>query len=180
MFVFLFLESRIKQIGHCVSGQSIRKALNKVASSPKSITNYSAAVINLGTVDLLQGREFVDMAVDMDDMCRMLCDMNIFPIVTTLPPLANQMHNSQLEEKRKLFNSYVMKYFDCIDIESCFLTNLNRITFELYQRYKVALNFLHKECQWNEFKFLSTENRDRLVVRDIRLYCGINLDVKKC
>lgn len=93
-----------------------------------------SVIINLGSVDLLQGRELIDMMMDMIRLNDMLSGRDIFPILTTIPPLANQMHNKELERKRKAFNKFLFEKFHCIDIEDCFLNNLSQIMFELYQR----------------------------------------------
>lgn len=115
-----------------MSGQSIRRA-TKTISRVIDRTPYDGVVINLGSVDLLQGRELIDMMKDMYQLYEMLSTKNIFPILTTLPPLANQMHNHELEKKRKSFNLFLANEFDCIDIERCFLSSYNRILFDLYQ-----------------------------------------------
>ncbi len=122
-----------------MSGQNIRKAVNLVSHNINKI-NQNGAIINLGSVDLLQGRELVDMAQDMYQLCAMLCDNGIFPVLTTIPPLANQMHNLDLENKRKLFNRMLMESFDCIDIELCFLSNCSSVMFEQYQRLVLLSN----------------------------------------
>ncbi|KAJ6641991.1 Maternal effect protein oskar [Pseudolycoriella hygida] len=124
-------KSRVKQIGYCVSGETIFRAIKRISSSVISDA-YQGAIINLGSVDLLRGKELVDIKKDMVDLCEILCEKNIFPIVTTIPPLANQMHNKVLEQKRKAFNTFLLEKFDCIDIEPCFLSNLSHILFDLY------------------------------------------------
>lgn len=126
------LDNRIKQIGKCVSGQSISRAIKNISRTINEI-HHDRVIINLGSVDLLQGRELIDMMKDMHELCDMLCRKGIFPILTTIAPLANQMHNTILENKRKSFNTYIMAYFDYVDIERCFLSNYNRILFDLYQ-----------------------------------------------
>lgn len=119
-------------IGHCVSGQGIRKAINNISRTINAI-RCDRAIINLGSIDLLQGREIVDMTRDMVHLYNLLCEKNIHPIFTTIPALANQMHNPRIQQNRIYFNNFLMKKFDCIDIDICFLSNLNEVSFELYQ-----------------------------------------------
>lgn len=130
---FDILEKKIKQVGQCISGQSLRRAVTNI-SRVIGTFHHNSALINLGSVDLLQGRELVDMVQDIYRLCRLLCDNHIFPIVTTIPPLANQLHNPNLENKRKQFNNFLKEKFDCIDIEDVFYTNYCRVMFNQYQR----------------------------------------------
>ncbi|XP_037045674.1 uncharacterized protein LOC119081063 [Bradysia coprophila] len=127
-----YTKSKLKQVGQCISGQSLKRAVKNISRVINTI-RHDAAVINLGSIDLLQGREVVDMIQDMFQLCQLLCDNDIFPIVTTIPPLANQLHNPSLENKRKLFNNFLEKSFDCINIEDVFYTNHNRVMFSQYQ-----------------------------------------------
>lgn len=132
LWIVSFLESRIKQIDRCISGQSISRAKKSILRIINGIHHYGV-IINLGSVDLVQGRELIDMMKDMHELCDVLVKNQIFPILTTLPPLANQMHNVALESKRKAFNAFISTNFDYIDIEVCFLSNYGRIFFDLYQ-----------------------------------------------
>lgn len=130
--MIFFLENEIRQAGQCISGQTLRKAAKNIPRAIKYIRNE--VIINLGSVDLVQGRELIDMINDTFQLYSILHNKNIFPIFTTIPPLANHMHYKELESKRKSYNIFLMKHFDYIDIESCFVTNYNRILFAAYQR----------------------------------------------
>lgn len=132
LLIFLIsLEKRVRQIGQCISGQTIRKALRNLPRVANKLT-YSV-IVNLGSIDLLQGRELVDMLSDLYKLNEMFSKKNIFPIYTTIPPLGNQMHNKELEKKRKAFNQNLRYQFDCIDIEHCFLNSLDQLIFDLYR-----------------------------------------------
>lgn len=122
----------IRYIGHCVSGQSIRKAIVNISRTINEI-RCDRAIINLGSIDLLQGRELVDMMRDLVQLNKILYERNIHPIFTTIPALANQMHNPRIQKNRIHFNNFIMNKFDHIDIDICFLSNLNQVSFDLYQ-----------------------------------------------
>lgn len=124
-------ENKVQQVGQCISGQSIRSAVWNIPNYIDKLRDR--VIINLGSFDLLHGKELIDMMSDMYRLSDILWGNNILPIVTTIPPLANHMHYSEMERKRKSFNQFLKEQFDAIDIEHCFLSTYGRIIFDLYQ-----------------------------------------------
>lgn len=128
---FFFLENPIIRIGQCISGQTLQKAVKNVRRVIDQMNDK--VIINLGSLDLMHGRELIDMMKDTFELCNILTRNNIFPVLTTIPPIANHMHNKDLDRKRKSFNMFLLENLDCIDIENCFLSNEGRILFNCYQ-----------------------------------------------
>lgn len=107
---------RVYQSGLCISGQTIRGAANRILQLPRD----EDVIINVGSVDLLHGRNLYDMYEDFIflERCCLLRDIN--PIMTTLVPIANQMHNKALQLKLLVFNDKIRNCgFDYIDLYDC-------------------------------------------------------------
>lgn len=102
-----------------MSGQTILDAKNRVSSL---LTNVDQNVIvNLGSVDLLHGGEYVDMKNDFLNLYDAFQIRGITPIITTLAPLANQKHNPEVEKKWKRFNNFLKQTFPrVVDISPVF------------------------------------------------------------
>lgn len=98
--------------GHCVSGQTIAMALDELKNHPKSFRaqNY---LVNLGTMDILIGRDIYEIEADYHKLIETLLKMNKIPICTTLPPIvvAEDEHEQavwpQLYQKLLLFNRFL-------------------------------------------------------------------------
>lgn len=68
-------------------------------------------IINLGTIDILQGLDIMCMKYQFDmllDACR---ERNIIPIITTLAPLASDDVKREQVQKLGLFNHFLITRF---------------------------------------------------------------------
>lgn len=95
-------------------------------------------IVNLGSVDILHGRDLPDMCQDFINLTEVCEVRKIQMIVTTLAPLANRMYCFNDTTKTMKFNDFLMKRlpknFEVIDIAPCTMhLNSNKILYECYQ-----------------------------------------------
>lgn len=91
-------------------------------------------ILNIGSVDLLQGRNFIEMRNDFVELYSELENRGIHTVVTTLAPLANMLFSKDIQKTWQQFNSYLTaNYSNVIDIACCFVSNTDRVLFECYQ-----------------------------------------------
>lgn len=123
----------IKRSGLCISGQTIGDAANYVAKLLNPIDDY--VIVNIGSVDLLHGREFADMKCDFERLLAAFQSRHIQPVITTLAPLANHGHEQDTRRKWTLFNAYLLKEFPShvLDITSCFTSGNGQTLHDCYQ-----------------------------------------------
>lgn len=126
-------EGSVIHCGLCVSGQTIR-------SAAKNLRNYSniKIILNIGSVDLLHGRDFVDMREDFRRLMQICRERNIQVIITTLAPLANALNAEGLREKYNAFNDFLFRTYSrshkVIEIHKCMIDFESQKTlFECYQ-----------------------------------------------
>lgn len=76
---------RILQSGYCVSGQTIAEARMQIEGmSPNQVI-----LLNVGSIDIVNGKELIDMIYAMMLLFRTCTIRQIKPIIMTLCPLAN-------------------------------------------------------------------------------------------
>lgn len=95
-------------------------------------------LVNLGTVDILHGRDLADMCSDYNDLIKVCERRNISIICTTLAPIANRKHYPLDSEKWEQFNDFLMKRIgtkvQVIDIVPCMCDRkTGKILFDCYQ-----------------------------------------------
>lgn len=92
-------------------------------------------LLNIGSVDLLHGRSSMDMQSDFIELYAELEKRGIHTVITTLAPLANTLHSTDIQMRWQQFNSFLLtKFQNVIDLTCCFVSNTNRVLFECYQR----------------------------------------------
>ncbi|CAO1350563.1 unnamed protein product [Diamesa tonsa] len=130
--------SRNKESGYCVSGQTIQEATAKLRAHPP-VSKY--AMINLGSVDIANGRELIEITMDMIDLVRTCHDINILPVFTTLPPLVNYGFDDR-KERLLEFNNYIrLGYFGpYIELEEHFINRENNTLKHLYRPLPQKIN----------------------------------------
>lgn len=118
--VHALTEGSVKQCGLCVSGQTIQSATNRLRYC-KNIK----IVLNIGSVDLLHGRDFVDMRDDFTRLMQVCQERNIQVVITTLAPLANVLNAEGLREKFDQFNKFLIQTYSrshkVIEIHKCMI-----------------------------------------------------------
>ncbi|KAJ6649716.1 Maternal effect protein oskar [Pseudolycoriella hygida] len=138
----------IKKCGHCISGLTIR-GLTKLLKSGKKLSKH--IILNVGSVDLLQGRDFHEMRDDFLELYSELRMGRYDTFITTLAPLANLRFSMDDQNRWSEFNSFLVDNFpNVLDIASCFLSESNRVIYECYQlkpKYVSGCNQAH--LLWN-------------------------------
>jgi hypothetical protein len=86
--------SRIRSCGYCVSGLTISKAIVLIENMDDSVQHL---LINVGSVDIAEGRELIEMVHDLQNLLTACDFVGIDPILTTLPPLPNHMLGNRKE-----------------------------------------------------------------------------------
>lgn len=127
----LNLGRSIKTCGLCISGQTIKNFMAMVNAGVE-LNDY--IILNVGSVDLLHGRSFIEMRQDFIDLYAELENRGIHTVTTTLAPLANTLYSKEIQMRWQQFNMFLLNNFsNVIDISCCFVSNTDRILFECYQ-----------------------------------------------
>ena len=124
------MESKIKRSGLCISGMTIRKAIINVVTATKI---SEKVVVNLGSIDIMHGRELMDIIADYKDLIYWLKERKIKYLLTTVAPIANRSYHSALVEKIILLNNWIKRNCrNTIDLWTASV-NLNlRVDYSLY------------------------------------------------
>ncbi|XP_055687125.1 maternal effect protein oskar [Lutzomyia longipalpis] len=122
---------KIQQSGLCISGQTIRGAIEHLNRMRRGSVS-KRVIINLGTVDLLHGRDVLDIKTEYRMLLSQLKEMGIHAIVTTLPPIANHSYHSTIKPNWEKLNAFLRRQRNCIDIASGMMQN-GRTLFSCYQ-----------------------------------------------
>lgn len=126
----------ILRCGLCVSGQRIKDATERI--SRYSDTENMRLIVNIGSVDILNGQQFSDMCNDFINLVKLCERRQIHLVITTLAPLANVLHSTDDVKKLNDFNSFLMSKFSAkhqvIDITDCMkCRKTNKVWFDCYQ-----------------------------------------------
>lgn len=126
----------IHRSGLCISGQSIRDALDRIKRYP-DLSN-TKIIVNLGSIDILHGRDLTDVCQDFKDLMKECQRRRIQPIITTLAPLANRLYCPNDAKKLRQFNEFLLDEFSgkfrVIDITSCLVDKKSgKLMFSCYQ-----------------------------------------------
>ncbi|CAO1307274.1 unnamed protein product [Diamesa serratosioi] len=142
--------SRNKECGYCVSGQTIQEATERIKANPPT-SKY--VFINLGSVDIANGRLLMDITMDMAELVRACIFLDILPVLTTLPPLANYGYD---QRKTTLlgFNNYIRSnYFGpYIELSCHFINHKNYHLKHLYRHDPQKINGSNRAfVMWSRF-----------------------------
>lgn len=136
LLIRLFKGKRIHRSGLCISGQRIRDATERLKRC--SCTDNMKIIVNLGTVDILHGRDLSDMCQDYINLVNFCQYRNIKIVITTLPPIANRLHVEADVKKWCDFNEFLIKRFsnkmlvvDIVPTMMCVKTS--KVLFDCYQ-----------------------------------------------
>lgn len=136
LIVHIFIGKQIHRSGLCVSGQSIRDACERIKRYPHP--DNMKIIANLGTVDILHGRDLADMYQDYYNLVKVCNTRGIEIVITTLPPIANRLHLRSDVQKLNDFNDFLLKLKNqlVIDIRSCMTCPATgKVLFDCYQGY---------------------------------------------
>lgn len=81
-FKMLIDENRYKS-GMCVSGQTIQEA----TAGLENLCGNQVVIVNIGSIDIINGKELVEIILDVMRFLKVCQRKSIVPIITTLPPL---------------------------------------------------------------------------------------------
>lgn len=93
------------QSGLCVSGLTIAAAVQRILKRTDS-SECKTALIYLGSLDIINGRELVQMMCDFNLLMEACCTMNLKPILCTLAPIQTHQLNNR-KETLKGFNQFL-------------------------------------------------------------------------
>uniref|UniRef100_A0A1B0CZN4 OSK domain-containing protein n=1 Tax=Phlebotomus papatasi TaxID=29031 RepID=A0A1B0CZN4_PHLPP len=155
---------RIQQSGLCVSGQTVRGAIDRLCEMPVGDVDKQV-IINLGSVDLMQGRDVLDIQTDYNRLLVLLKEMGIQAIVTTLPPIANHSYLSSMQHNWMKLNVFLRRQPLCIDICELMMQN-GRILYSCFQgEAKYVTGSSRPHVLWNKI------GRQR-ILKAMKIYLG--------
>lgn len=122
---------KILQSGLCVSGQTISSAIKRICQQRRI---NSRMIINIGSVDILQGKPLIQIQHDFLELLSVLRERGVCPIVTTLAPLALYNHEKSIKDRLERFNVFIKQRAPkVIDIWSCVVNERGQTLFDCYQ-----------------------------------------------
>ncbi|XP_055904005.1 maternal effect protein oskar isoform X2 [Eupeodes corollae] len=124
-------DEKVLQSGLCISGQTISAATKRI--SQLSYVN-KRMIINIGSVDILQGKPLVKIQHDFLELLSVLRERGVMPIVTTLAPLALFGHVKSIKDRLERFNVFIKQRAPkVIDIWSCVVNEKSQTLFDCFQ-----------------------------------------------
>lgn len=125
---------RVRQSGGCVSGLRIFEATQKLYEL-QAAESFDKVIVNVGSVDIAEGRELIEMMQDMQEFLQACLQMQITPILTTLAPLPSQQFNQNgvLGSFNRYLQNCLSAFFPVIDLNKWMLHNDGSINFNLFQ-----------------------------------------------
>lgn len=136
VFDLKFQEMREKgrrRSGGCMSSLRIAEATHMVMSLPKSVEHV---IINVGSVDVAEGRSLIRMIRDYLELIQACEVRSIKPILTTLTPVPNCLHDARRDNLLGL-NQFIQCGLDndypVIDLYDEMLRHDGQVNWNLYQ-----------------------------------------------
>lgn len=132
----MFIDQRILQSGLCVSGQTVGASIKRVRDLSD---NRRSIIVNIGSVDIMQGRQLIQIEHDFRELLLTMLKKGIRPILTTLAPLANYSHNHDIKRVLGRFNDFIkregkQRNLIVIDIWKCLVNEKGHILFDCFQK----------------------------------------------
>uniref|UniRef100_A0A182MQQ1 OSK domain-containing protein n=1 Tax=Anopheles culicifacies TaxID=139723 RepID=A0A182MQQ1_9DIPT len=122
---------QIDMSGLCISGLTLAEAAKRVEMAP-FIADH--VLVNVGTVDLLHGREMIDLIHDFNQLVARFRERNVEPIMTTLAPIANSGGRTPMADRLLKLNEYICRTCPrTIDLWKNFVHANGTVRFECYQ-----------------------------------------------
>lgn len=142
---------KVLQCGLCISGQTIADATRRVLNS-SSINN--SIVVNVGSVDLLHGRELIDIISDYMALLEAFNFRGIKPIITTLAPLANLSHAKHTRNNLTKFNEFLRGLSSDVSVIDLWQCMVDQHARTLYECYQLEARYVTGSCRphvfWNK------------------------------
>lgn len=122
-----------RRSGGCMSGLRIAEATHMVMNLPESVGHV---IINVGSVDVAEGRPLIRMITDYLELIQACKEKSIKPILTTLAPVPNCLHDARRDRLLGL-NQFIQfgldKAYPVIDLYYEMLRHDGRINWNLFQ-----------------------------------------------
>ncbi|KAL5273559.1 hypothetical protein ACFFRR_000353 [Megaselia abdita] len=142
---------KVYQSGLCVSGQTISDARLRV-STAETLAPY--VIINIGSVDILNGKPLVRMENEAIRLTEAIRARNSVPIWTSLTPLANYNHQPLIVNKVKKFNEFLERTMNenhYIDISGRVKNTNGKTLYDCYQPApRIVSGSKHPHLFWNK------------------------------
>lgn len=77
-------------------------------------SRYKYVLINLGAVDILLGRDLIDIKAEFARLIKAIEMIGLKPIITTLPPIRVSENNPNVKQTYQmllLFNDFLMSHY---------------------------------------------------------------------
>jgi maternal effect protein oskar len=123
--------NHVLQSGFCASGQTIAEATKNLTK----MDSNELILLNIGSTDIVQGRELIELIIDMIKLWNICLNRNIKPILTTIPPLANY----RLGNRRSVtdgFNDFLLNNphsFPVIELHQTFYKKDGTVDYKCFQ-----------------------------------------------
>lgn len=114
----------ILHIGLCISGLTIAKATEKLRGIKNQ--NFNKAIVYLGSFDIINGRELIELMNDFENFVKVCKDMEINAVACTLAPLLSHETGNR-KATLEGFNKFlkIQCGLSVIDINKVFCGNQN-------------------------------------------------------
>lgn len=103
------------RFSYCLRGQKIRDAYNMIFDKQNTFKErYKYVLVNLGTIDILLGRDIIDIQADFARLVRAIEIIGLKPIITTLPPIRLAEDNPNAKEIYQtllIFNNFLLTMY---------------------------------------------------------------------
>lgn len=124
---------RIRHCGDCISGLKIAQATELIRGMDDSVKNV---LINVGSVDVAEGRQLIEMTHDLMDLLYTCDEVGIHPILTTLPPLPNYLLGNKkivLNDFNNILRTHVSPQYAVIDLNLCMVQHNGNADLNAFQ-----------------------------------------------
>lgn len=143
------LKDRRYKSGSCVSGQTIKEA----SAVCQGLDDNQMIIVNIGSTDILNGKELVDILLEMMTLMKICAKKSIIPILTTLAPLGHRNKGNR-SEVLQAFNEFLRDNpynFPVIDINKSFLRTNGTLNHRcLQQRPRNMMGFSKSLVFWSQ------------------------------
>lgn len=100
--------------------------------------NDRCVIVNIGSVDIMKGQRLIQIEHNFRELIALMICKGLTPILTTLAPLANYIHNHEVRNILSRFNEFIKRegcrcQLMTIDIWRCMVNDKQQTLFDCYQ-----------------------------------------------
>lgn len=129
-FKMTIQENRYKS-GSCISGQTIHEACTNLENYHEN----QVIIVNIGSMDIINGKELVDVILEIMRLLKLCQRKCIVPILTTLPPLGIYGVGNRTEVLN-YYNDFLRQNpfnYPVIDLNRAFYNDDGTLNIHCYQ-----------------------------------------------